>query len=204
MKLFNILAGLIVAAGMFVGTTTVVNAATNDLSCEVYARTYSVDKNTVTAIFEVKQIGDKTCTKDVTVASWKATSLSGQPYEDQTFLDSASGTFAPGYHSLTVQKPECGFYQVDLLRGLSPYGPDGHNDYEAGQFVSSNHGGQECKTPVKPEKPVKPVQKIVQVEKVEVESLPNTGPGAALPLAGAIGLGAGAAHRVYSRRKLDK
>lgn len=166
--------------------------------CEVFARSYSAQATTITATFDVRNTVDNTpCTKEVTVASWNAPNgTNGMPFSEQTFVDSKSGTFAPGFHSLTVQKPKC-FYQVDLLRGLSPFGPNGGVDYTAGQFVSSSHGGHACpppttpKPPAPPTPPTPPAQNITQVQNVNQvvsvapapvvaaaptkASLPNTG-----------------------------
>lgn len=175
-------------------------AATNDLSCEVYARSYSVSADTITAVFTVQKVGELDCTKDVTVAAWNAPNgTNGAPFSEQTFVDSKSGTFAPGFHSLTVKKPDC-FYQIDLVRGLSPYGAtQGRPDYTAGQFVSSAHGGQACQpTPTPTPTPVQPAVQVVSTGK----SLPNTGAGDILGISAATGAAAGIVHNI--RRRIQR
>ena len=72
----------------------------------------------------------------------------------------ATGTFAPGTHSLTIQIPNCD-YQVDFVCGppiaqLEPsqnndaYGPDAANIlYHAeGRFISSDNGGTTAPHPM--------------------------------------------------------
>lgn len=170
----------------------------NDPKCEaeVYARSYSVGADTVTANFEVKKVTDGVgnCTKDVTVAAWNAPNgVDGVPFDKQTFVDSKSGTFPVGFHSLTVKKPQC-FYQVDLLRGLSPFGANGGGvNYVDWQYVSSAHGGQECKPAPTPQ-PVKPAAVVT------TGKLPNTGVGDVIPVAVVAGTGAGIMHRIRSRK----
>ncbi len=79
----------------------------------------------------------------------------------QQIFDAASGTFAPGTYTLTVQIPNC-YYQIDFVCGLainqlvpplfngSAYGPDNSNiTYSAqGRLISADNGGtQVCVTP---------------------------------------------------------
>lgn len=206
MKKLGLMLGAALVLSLAVTNLGKVSAATNDLSCEVYARSYSVGPDTITATFTVDKVGDLNCTKDVTVASWNAPNgTNGMPFSEQTFVDSKSGTFEPGFHSLTVKKPRC-FYQIDLLRGLSPYGPSGGVDYTSGQFVSSSHGGQEClpppptPTPTPTPAPVQPATTVVQTGKSV--SLPNTGPADILGISAATGAAAGIVHNI--RRRIFK
>ncbi|MBI2797798.1 hypothetical protein HYX70_00680 [Candidatus Saccharibacteria bacterium] len=166
------IAAAVVGVGFHAGNVAKAADQPNN-KCEVFARSYSVGADTVTATFEVKNTVDSTaCTKDVTVAAWDAPNgVDGKPFDQQKFVDSKSGTFPAGFSSLTVKKPQC-FYQIDLLRGLSPFGPSGNtNDYTAGQFVSSSHGGAECK-PTPPPAPVTPTVAL------STPALPTTGGGA--------------------------
>ncbi len=200
-KLRIILSSLLTLSVLLGVTGSASAQVVSDPKCEteVYARSYSVSVDTVTANFEVHKIKDGLgeCTKDVTVAAWNAPNgVNGVPFDKQTFVDSKSGTFPVGFHSLTVMKPKC-FYQVDLLRGLSPYGPNGGVDYTAGQYVSSAHGGEECK-PVPPTPQPTPVTPATVVV---TKTLPNTGAGEILPIALATGTGAGFLHRIRSRRQ---
>jgi hypothetical protein len=205
MKTVRILVSVIMACGVMVAVHGQANATTNNLSCEVYARSYSVGADTVTAIFEVKKIDSNvaSCTKDVTVASWDAPNLEGTPYSAQKFVDSKSGTFAPGYHSLTVKKPQC-FYQIDLLRGLSPFGANGgHNNYADWQFVSSNHGGTECKpTPVpQPQPQPTPTTPVTTAgtTPTPTQTIPSTGAEDVIGLGIAASAGGGVWYELYTR-----
>ncbi len=206
MKKLSMLMSTLLVLGVTVVSPVKASAATNDLACEVYARSYSVGADTVTANFEVKKIDANatTCTKDVTVASWNAPNgTDGVPFNKQTLVDSKSGTFAPGFHSLTVKKPLC-FYQVDLLRGLSPNMLGGNGtgpNYADWQYVSSAHGGEECKPVVPPTPTPTPVQPTA---KVTATALPNTGAGDVLGISAASGAAAGIVHNIrrrISRRK---
>jgi hypothetical protein len=201
MKKFIMLIAAVLVLGVTVVSQGNVKAATNDLACEVYARSYSIGADTVTANFEVKKIDSNadSCTKDVSVAAWNAPNgTDGAPFNQQTFVDSKSGTFAPGFHSLTVKKPKC-FYQIDLIRGLNPYGAGGSGvnvNYVDWQYVSSAHGGEECKPTPTPTPQPTPVTPAVVTTK-----LPTTGAGDVLPIAVATGTGAGLLHRIRSRRQ---
>lgn len=194
LKLF--VAALVTVSGLLI-SVPVANAA-NDDKCEVRSISYSVGAETVTANFEVYKVNpseDVDCTKDVTIASWNAPNgINGMPFNKQTIVDSVSDTYEVGVHSVSVKKPEC-FYQVDVIRGLDPKGPDGTANYTAAQYVSSTHGGAKCED--KPEKPEKKPTKTVVVTQ---EALPNTGAGAVLPIAAVSGLGAGVLHNIRSRR----
>lgn len=195
---YSVLVIAVVAAGMFISLSKTAKAADqSSQKCEVYARSYSVGADTVTANFEVKNTVDNTaCTKDVTLAAWDAPNgVNGVPFDQQKFVDSKSGTFAVGFSSLTVKKPKC-FYQVDLLRGLSPYGAGGtSNNYDSGQYVSSAHGGTECKpTPAPTPTPVTPLP-------TGGPSLPQTGVESGV--AGILGM-TGLSYGAYALRKSKK
>lgn len=200
-KLMNILAGAVIVLGTVVVLGGSAKAEVNGASCEVYTRHYIVEKDTVTAKFLVKQIGNEPCTKDVTVAAWNAPNgTDGVPLSAQTLHDSVTGTFEPGFGALTVKKPAC-FYQIDILRGTNPMGEGegGGANYKEEQFVSSTHGGDACEepeTPVTPEEPKKPAPKGTGGP----TALPNTGAGAVAAIAAGVGATAGVAHNVRSRR----
>jgi hypothetical protein len=200
-KLSLVVSAMIVASAIVIGVVGTAGAQSiNDQKCELYARSYSVGETTITANFFVKSIDNTNCNKVVTVAAWNAPNgVDGVPFEAQTLEDYKTGTFAPGFHALIVKKPKC-FYQVDLLRGANPYGATpGRPDYTAAQYVSSAHGGQECKpTPTPQPTPVTPAGQGGP------EVLPKTGPIAMIPLAVAGGSIASLAHNLRARRRIQK
>ncbi len=200
-KFVNIFASAVVVLGTVVATNGVANAARNDaadLNCEVYSQSYSVGKDTVTANFGVRQLDadGPDCTKDVTVAAWNAPNgTDGMPFSAQSLHSHKSGTYAPGNHSVTVSKPEC-FYQVDVVRGLSPEFENGDAGYADWQYVSSTHGGAKCET--KKKTPV--VKKTVQKGTGGPVALPETGAGSVAAIALSAGTAAGVAHNIRARR----
>ena len=107
--------------------------------------------DTVTAYFTVPSGMNDTLTL-VSYEAPTATWSDSNAYE-QTIYQVATGTFAPGQHSLTVKIPNS-YYQIDFVCGqaineLEPnqngnaYGPDSSNIlYHAeGRFISSDNGG---------------------------------------------------------------
>lgn len=198
-KFMNILAGAVVVLGTTVALGGTAKAEVNGSSCEVYTRHYIVGEDTITAKFLVKQIGNQSCTKDVTVAAWNAPNgVDGVPLSAQTLHASVTGTFEPGFGELTVEKPKC-FYQVDLLRGTNPIGENtgGGANYKEEQFVSSTHGGQACEDP-KPEP--KPQPKPQPKGTGGPTELPNTGAGEVVAIAAGVGAVTGVAYNVRARR----
>ncbi len=123
---------------------------------------------TVSAAFTVT--GDNTCMLPVTMASWQAPDAAkGQPYDQQKLFKHVTETFGVGTHKLTVQAPDC-FYQIDLVRGTSPTGPNGGAVYTKGSLMGSLHGGtKSCvETPETPTTSVTPETPT---------TLPNAGTG---------------------------
>jgi hypothetical protein len=123
--------------------------------------------------------GDDDCTQTVTLSAWQAPDgVKGQPYSQQKLVSHVSGTFGPGTHNLSIQIPDC-FYQLDMIPGANPTGPDGSAQYTVGSLIGSLHGGtQTCEVtppqtpPQTPETPAAPT------------ALPNTGVGSNVVVAG--------------------
>lgn len=203
MKKLQTIRSLIVLATILVAPFSAVSrvaaqANPTPAKCDVVSLSYSVGTDTVTANFAVRNTnnGSGNCTQDVTVAAWNAPNgTDGVPFDQQTLLDSKSGTFSVGNHSLTVKKPKC-FYQIDLLRGLSPNMLSGSGstiNYADWQYVSSAHGGQACVAPT----PVTPTP-------ATPTTLPNTGPGDVALIAGGVALIVAVAHNLLNRRKYQQ
>ena len=86
----------------------------------------------------------------------------------QVIYQQATGTFAPGTHSLTVQIPNS-YYQIDFVCGVAisqlepnqnnnAYGPDSANIlYHAeGRFIASDNGGTTAPNPMPNPAPTSP------------------------------------------------
>lgn len=215
MKLFKlVIANMLVTTAVMVGAAGTVNAMeVNDPNCEVYnryptAQNFVVNegKRTVTVHFNVvkRDANGPDCKKEVTVTAWNAPNgVDGVPLNAQTLHDHKSGKYAVGYHAVTLKLPKC-FYQIDLVRGLSPYGqnPAGGADYAGWQFVSAIHGGKECK-PVPPT-PTPTPDPVTPTPVTPVKALPNTGPASVVAMTLGTGGLAGLAHNIRARRRLNK
>lgn len=149
---------------------------------------------TVSATFEVK--GDDACKQSVVLASWQAPDGDkGRPYDQQKLYKYVSGTFPTGKHTLTVQLPDC-YYQVDLVRGTAPTGPNDSPLYEKGRMLGSLHGGTKvCEQPKKTE------TLSAATTQPTPATMPTTGPANVLGIfAGTSAFGAAAHHVVMKRR----
>lgn len=151
----------------------------------------------------------------------------------QTVHDIKSGTFAPGEYSFTVKLPVCSTdpkivsgYQADIVadanppRDLTPPGAGGYWDKRQegnGGYMVTEYkiGGNKCPAPVTPVTPVvtppvvtppvteTPVQPVTPVAAATPETLPETGAGSVLTIAGLVGsVSAFGHHLVMRRRKL--
>lgn len=169
--------------------------------------TYNAN-NTVTGQFKVDGT-DPNCKMDVVFASWKSPNASGYPLKDQTLFDYSLGKFSKGTHTLTVKLPECGYWQIDLLKGTKPTADDGSADYGffKAHMLDTALGGKPCEEkppvtpPVTPEVPKTPVTPAVS--NPEYKSLPNTGAGSVI--AGTMGLSTsvGLAYNLIRKRKIE-
>ena len=141
--------GLVLAGTVIPMTALATNTAT--VACSVVAAgtkntvgtssadRFSLNGSSVTSKFIVA--GDANCRVDVSLATWTAPDgLKGQPYSAQKLYGSATGTFAPGTHSLSTKTPDC-YYQFDLIRGKSATASNGSPVYEVGRMMGSAHGG---------------------------------------------------------------
>ena len=147
-KLKMILAGAVVALGVFGASAGVANAqSANTPECTIdpiplnmWQKSFTVANGKVTAKFTLK--GDANCKKAMTLAVWKAPSANGQPINDQVFHGYKTGTFGKGTHTLTTDLPNAGkcYFQADLLKGSNPKAPDGTANYayQNGQILT-NH-----------------------------------------------------------------
>lgn len=153
--------------------------------------------NTVSAVVTVS--GTSGCEQSVTMASWEAPDASkGQPYSEQQLYKSTTETFTVGTHDISVTAPDC-YFQIDLVTGTSPTGPNGSPVYGSDRMLGSLHGGtQTCvQTPVTPVTPVTTVTPVTPQTPAPVQptALPNTGSGS-MPLY--LGLAATILGTVYS------
>jgi len=208
-KLALLLAAPVVIAGLALVSIAPANATNNTVECSVKAvgnkntagnadsRFKLNSDGTVSATFEVK--GGKDCKQTVTLATWQAPDGDkGRPYELQKLFAHKTGTFGVGKHTLTVKLPNC-FYQVDLVRGSNPTGPNGTPIYEAGRMMGSLHGGtKKCEEPKKPEVPKTP--ETPEAPETPAE-LPATGPEAAFVVAGLLATGAAGVQYVRQNRR---
>lgn len=214
MKLFRILAvsatlvSLVVAvmamplqASALENTCSVLAIGTQNTAGQEKSRFVLNGDGTVSATFKVT--GDENCEQDVTLASWQAPDADkGQPYEQQKLFAHVSGTFGLGTHTLTVKMPDC-FYQIDLVRGNVPTGPNGSPVYEAGRMMGSLHGGTKKCEETPPQTPPKTPEPPTEPEvKSEVTTLPNTGIGSNVAIiALLVSVVAGAGHYFYHSRR---
>jgi hypothetical protein len=159
MKVFKIVAGMIVVAASMVAINSVSASATASNKCDVVAKqlghwgeSFNVNSNKITATFEVS---GQNCTTPVTLAIWKAPSANGQPINEQKLFGHTTNTFGPGVHTLTTTVPNC-FWQADLLKGDKATAPDGTANYayQNGQILKVHplrdfkYGGQgKCEEP---------------------------------------------------------
>jgi LPXTG-motif cell wall-anchored protein len=161
---------------------------------------------TVSATFEVK--GDANCQVPVSMAAWTAPDAThGRPYDQQKLFSHATGTFGAGKHTLTVKLPNC-FYQIDLVRGTSPTGPNGSAVYDDKLMMGSLHGGTKaCETPTPPPTPTPPTTPqtpATPVAQVTPQALPNTGAGSTVAIAAVVAVIAGVAYHYVRRNRYNQ
>jgi LPXTG-motif cell wall-anchored protein len=66
----------------------------------------------------------------------------GFPYESQIFVDNITGTYGPGTHTVDINLPVCGFYQLDLYTG--PVGQMlGSEEHPADKIIDWKVGGDD-------------------------------------------------------------
>lgn len=122
--------------------------------------------------------GDEDCEKSVSIGVWQWPTENGLPLSSQVLYNSATETFGPGEHTMTIDVPECNF-QVDVMEGTRATAADGTADYQGGdpsdpnsdRFIDVAYGGngvcfadeKSTETPVTP------------ASSQEITSLPNTG-----------------------------
>lgn len=216
------IAGAITVAG---GVSSSVSAATtqhntNTPNCNVsvIGKTNTVGKSDsrftydpATRVVSTKVVvkGDADCTKDVSIASWRAPydSEDFRPYRDQTLVDSKSVNLGVGTHTLSVNTDDC-LYQVDLLYGKETT-VDGTADYPDSQKLGWVQSGTKiCRKPVvvtppAPETPVEtpaaPVETPVAAVE-EPETLPEVGTGGLAAVFGVTATVAACLHRMVTRR----
>jgi len=86
------------------------------------------------------------CNVQLSLVSYKAPSaaFSATTANQQVIFDTATGTFAAGAHSLSVDMPNC-FFQVDFVFGspITTLGPAGSNNFYSaqGRLISGANGG---------------------------------------------------------------
>lgn len=172
------------------------------------------------AYIKVTVTGDK-CSIPVSLVAWKADSLSGKPYKQQELAWYNNRTLKEGTVTMSIPIPKC-YFQIDLVRGSNPRGIDGGGAYQDGRMIHSVHGGtKKCdqpETPVTPDTPDTPVTPETPETPVtpetpetpatpatpatEVTSLPKTGPGMAVAIAGGVSVLSAGAHAIFTRRRL--
>jgi hypothetical protein len=88
--------------------------------------------------------------EQLSLASYSAPSDSfdASTADQQVLIDSQTGTFTAGEHSMAVNVDAC-FYQVDFVHGgvLTHLGPEGSNNFYSGNLIESANGGAACVTP---------------------------------------------------------
>jgi hypothetical protein len=86
------------------------------------------------------------CNVQLSLVSYKAPSaaFSASTADQQVIFDTATGTFAAGAHSLSVDMPNC-LFQVDFIFGspITTLGPAGSNNFYSaqGRLISGVNGG---------------------------------------------------------------
>lgn len=210
-KLFYVVApvvALLITAAMVLPTTVGATGA-NTQECTVKAvgtkntagntdsRFVLNGNGTVSATFEVK--GNTDCKLDVTLASWQAPDADkGRPYDQQKLYKYVTDSFGVGRHTLTVELPNC-FYQVDLVRGKNPTGPNNMPVYEKGRMMGSLHGGTKvCEEPKTPPVVTTPPQVS------SATTLPKTGAGGMVGLFAGASIFGAAAHNLAVRRRASR
>jgi len=224
MKIFKIVAGVLVAATAVVVINATSANAQDTAVCDVpkLALGAPTGKNmevngdsigdTITATFEVT---GENCTTPVTLAVWKTVNgpeAKGSPIEQQVFFGSTTKTYGPGKNqTITAVLPNC-YWQADLLVGSNPKAPDGtaHYAYQNGQILSVHplrdftFGGKKscAETPKTPEQPKGKGADTPQVAAAVTPTpttLPATGAGAVAGTFIGISSLAGVAHAVIRR-----
>jgi len=153
-------------------TCSVTTVGTKDTAGNANSRFALNSDNTVSATVVVK--GDASCQQAVTLTSWEAPdALKGQPYSEQQLFAHTTDTLGVGTYTISVALPDC-FYQVDLVKGTNPTGPNNSAVYTVGSLLGSLHGGaQQCTTPT----PTTPSTPAGPQTPVAPAALPNTGVG---------------------------
>lgn len=200
-----IIASVIVSA-LAVGIVSTKASAANTTDCKVEGTTpitdlhdtgknFTFDGVKVTAHFKVT--GGANCRQPVAFATWKAPSLSGHPLNEQKLHQSKVQTFGPGTHSMTLEIPKCGFWQIDLLNNTRATAADGSANYAwtDGMF-DTMHGEQKCEA----EKPVTPTTPQVQAAATP-QTLVKSGPEATAAAFVGVSSLAGVGHAILRRIK---
>ncbi len=100
-------------------------------------------KNGQTVTAKVKVTGTD-CNEPVTIASWEAPNAEARPLSAQKLYKHTSKRFGAGVHTISVQAPQC-YFQVDVVRGLNPTGPNGTPEYGPERNMGWLLGGsQKC------------------------------------------------------------
>lgn len=218
MKVTNIIAGMVVAVATVVAINTAPASAatstnTNNSNCKVTGVTpitdlfdtgknftFSADGKKVTAHFVVT--GNSSCTKSVAFATWKSPTKDGHPLKDQTLYDSRVAIYGVGTHSMTLNLPQCSYWQLDLLNNTRATAADGSAAYAwtDGMFDTMLGGNPKCEEPEKPEKPEEPKEEKPVVKAVATPTkLPETGPAAVAATFTGVTASAGVAHAIVRR-----
>lgn len=156
---------------------------------------------------KVKVTGDESCTKTVSVATWKWYNETGTPLESQVLYKTATQTFGVGTHTISVEVPSCR-WQADLVEGSRPTAADGTAHYKlAGEpsdtmdrllDFSFGYTLDVCKDDVaQPTTPTTPTS-------TTVTRLPSTGSGNVVASTLAISTVTGLGYSLIRSRKLSK
>lgn len=201
-----IIASVIVSA-LAVGLVSTKASAANTADCKVNGVTpitdlhdtgknFTFNGTQVTAHFKVE--GGANCRQPVAFATWKAPSLSGHPLNEQKLYQSKVQTFGPGTHTMVLEIPKCGFWQIDLLNNTRATAADGSANYAwtDGMF-DTMHGKQTCEV----EKPVTPVTPEVKPAATQPTTLVKSGPSAMVATFMGVSSLAGIGHAVMRKIK---
>jgi len=147
----------IAAATAIVAAVTVPALAARAASADVcvfggqFMRQIVVSGGRAVATFEIPNGIHDSCNRSLTysLVAYTAPDSTLRPLSSQVLFSSSIKNFTPGTHTMSTAMPTCGFFQVDLVKGLPiVHLNDAGNSYAPqGRLITAIGSGSACPTP---------------------------------------------------------
>ena len=110
-----------------------------------------VNGNTAVATFEIPKGVNNSCDRSLaySLVVYTAPDATLRPLSSQKLFSSNIKHFQPGMHTMSAPMPACGFFQVDLAKGLpiANLNDTGNSYAPQGRLISAIGGGSACPAP---------------------------------------------------------